>query len=100
MDQDALAGPEVGHLEEHHVGGEVVHGQRRRLLEAHGVGHEEGLVSRHHHQLLPQATAAQHDDPVTGLRWEGEEGREVRGKRSGEGRGGMDVGGRGVRGGR
>lgn len=67
MDEDALARPDVGHLEQHHVGGHVVDGDGGSLLEAHLLGHGEGVAGGQDHHFLPQAAATQHDDSVAHL---------------------------------
>ena len=67
MDEDALVGPEVAEVEQHHVGGDVVDGKGRRLLEAHALWDEEGVGRRHHRHLLPEPEAAQHHHLIADL---------------------------------
>lgn len=82
MNQDALVGPQVAEVEQHHVGGDVVDGEGGRLLEAHALWDVEGVVGRRHHHLLPQPEAAQHHHLVADLPV-GEEGkRETQCERS------------------
>lgn len=76
MDQDTLAWLQVGRLEQHQVGGEVVDGQRSPLLKAHLLGHGEGVASGHNDHFLVHAAADQHDDPIPHLREGREEGRD------------------------
>lgn len=71
VDEDTLAGPHVGQLEQHHVGGQVVNRQSGTFLEAHLLRHGEGLVGRHHDQFLPHPTAAHSDDTIPHLREDG-----------------------------
>lgn len=67
VNQDALLGPQVAEVEQHHVGGDVVDGQGGRHLEAHALRDEEGVGRRCDHHLLPQAEAAQNHHLVTNL---------------------------------
>lgn len=67
VNQDALVGPQVAKVEQHHVGGDVVDGEGGRLLEAHALWDEEGVARRRHHHLLPQPEAAQHHHLVADL---------------------------------
>lgn len=67
VNQDALVGPQVAEVEQHHVGGDVVDGEGGRLLEAHALWDEEGVAHRRHHHLLPQPEAAQHHHLVADL---------------------------------
>lgn len=67
VNQDALVGPQVAEVEQHHVGGDVVDGEGGRLLEAHALWDEEGVARRRHHHLLPQPKAAQHHHLVADL---------------------------------
>lgn len=67
MNEDALVGPQVAKVKQHHEGSDVVHGEGRRLLEAHALWDEEGVVHRHHRHLLPQPKAAQHHHLITDL---------------------------------
>lgn len=75
VNQDALVGPQVAEVEQHHVGGDVVDGEGGRLLEAHALWDEEGVAHRRHHHLLPQPEAAQHHHLVADL--PGEERRSL-----------------------
>lgn len=72
VNQDALVGPQVAEVEQHHVGGDVVDGEGGRLLEAHALWDEEGVARRRHHHLLPQPEAAQHHHLVADLPGGGE----------------------------
>lgn len=72
--KNTLVWPQVGHLKQHQVGGQVVNGNSGAFLKAHLLGHGEGAVSGHDNQFLPHATAAQHDDTISHLREE--RGRE------------------------
>lgn len=67
MNQDALVGPQVAEVEQHHVGGDVVDGEGGRLLEAHALWDEEGVARRRHRHLLPHPKAAQHHHLVADL---------------------------------
>lgn len=67
MNEDALVGPQVAEVEQHHVGGDVVDGESCRLLEAHALWDEEGVVCRDHHHLLPQPEAVQHHHFIADL---------------------------------
>lgn len=67
MNEDALVGPQVAKVEQHHIGGDVVDGESRRLLEAHALWDEEGVACRHCHHLLPQPEAVQHHHLITDL---------------------------------
>lgn len=57
MDEDALVGPQVAKVKQHHVGGDVVDREGGSLLEAHALRDEEGVVCWCHHHLLPQPKA-------------------------------------------
>lgn len=67
VNEDALIGPQVAKVKQHHEGGDVVHGEGGRLLEAHALWDEEGVVGRHHRHLLPQPKAAQHHHLIADL---------------------------------
>lgn len=70
--KNALARPHVGHLKQHHVGGQVVDGNSGAFLEAHLLGHGEGAVSGHDNHLLKHAEAAHRDHTISHLREERE----------------------------
>lgn len=80
MDEDTLARPQVGHVEQHHVGGQVVDGQGSGFLEAHALRHEVGVEGWCDNHFLPQATAHHHDDTIPHLRREEERGRSDKAK--------------------
>ena len=73
MNEDTLVGPQVAEVKQHHIGGDVVHGEGCRLLEAHALWDEEGVARRHHRHLLPQPEAVQHHHLVADLEKKAEE---------------------------
>lgn len=68
VDQDTLARPQIGHLKQHHVGGQVVYRQSGTFLKAHLLRHGEGVDGGHNNHILPHATAPHHDDTIPHLR--------------------------------
>lgn len=79
VDQDTLAGPQIGHVEQHDVGGQVVYRHSSTFLEAHLVRHGEGIIRGHNNHFLPHATAAHHDDTIPHLREDGRGGSRGQG---------------------
>lgn len=73
MDEDALVGPQVAEVKQHHVGGDVVDGKGCRLLEAHALRDEEGVARWHHSHLLPEPEAVQHHHLIADLEQEAHE---------------------------
>lgn len=67
MNEDALVGPQVAEVKQHHVGCDVVDRQGGGLLEAHALRDEEGVVRWCHHHLLPQPEAVQHHHLIADL---------------------------------
>lgn len=67
VDKDALVGPQVAKVEQHHVGSDVVDRKGCGLLEAHALRDEEGVAGRHHCHLLPEPKAVQHHHLITHL---------------------------------
>lgn len=67
MNEDALVGPQVAEVKQHHVGSDVVHGEGCRLLKAHSLWDKEGVACRHRRHLLPQPEAVQHHHFITDL---------------------------------
>lgn len=77
VDEDALVGPQVPEVKQHHVGGDVVDREGGSLLETHALRDEEGVVCGRHHHLLPQPEAVQHHHLIADLEQRMEGRREL-----------------------
>lgn len=67
VQQHALAGLHVRHLEDEDVGDQVVHGDGGRVQGRHGGGQRVHVLGGHGHQLGPGAVLGQGDHLVTNL---------------------------------
>lgn len=76
MDEDALVGPQVAKIKQHHVGSDIVDRKGCCLLKAHALWDEEGVACRHHRHLLPEPKAVQHHHLITDLEQKAQEDTE------------------------
>lgn len=68
VDEHALVGSQVAKVEEHHVGGDVIHREGCSLFKSHPVWDEEGVAGRHCRHILPQPVAVQHHHFISHLK--------------------------------